>query len=211
MKKDDPTKIIEASLGHKYSEIFKRLISQKLEKSDAIIFLQGDRLDRIATVISLYEKCFAKKIFITGNNILIGKGKRKEEEDISLLEIENYLVRKNIPKEAMIIDDKSLNTFDQAVNVIRIAKKKKWSKIIVVTSPYHLLRTYLTFVQQVLKQNWPGRVIMKEAKGLSWSVLPSGRKKTAIEILKTEINKIKKYKNDIASIEAGENYLFYRK
>jgi len=63
MKKQDQAKIIEVSLGLRYADIFKRLIFLKLEKSDAIIFLQGDRLDRAKTVKELYQK--VEKPFIS--------------------------------------------------------------------------------------------------------------------------------------------------
>jgi len=189
----EPKNIIGVHLGKSGATLFTKLIKQKPKNVDAIIFIQGDRLDRAPTVKSLYKKGFAKQIIITGNNNFIGQGKRNEENDIHLSKLEKYLLTHGIPKGVITIDDQAFNTLDQAVNTIKLAKRNSWSSLIIVTSSYNLLRTYLTFAKQAKKQKWQGTIIMQLAD-LPWSTIPSGRKRTAIVLLSLELEKIKKYK-----------------
>jgi len=122
-------------------------------------------------------------------------------------EIKNYLLRNSIPEKEITVDDKSLNTLEQAQNTIKKAKEKKWKSIIVVTSPYHLLRAFLTFLRQAREMKWKGIIYMKGADKLSWFLPPSGRKKQAFEMLAKEIEKMKTYKKDIATIKQGLDYI----
>ena len=105
-----------------------------------------------------------------------------------------------------MIDDQSLNTLDQAVHTVKQAKEKSWEKLLIVTSPYHVLRTYLTLVKQTREQGWKGSIIM-QAADLRWDGIPSGREKTAEDMLVVEMEKIKQYTNDLASIEEGRRFL----
>lgn len=192
-------------LGLKAAELFSLLLQQKPAPADSIVFLQGDRFDRADKVQSLFNNALARLIFITGNNILAGRGKRYEENDVRLSKLKERLINKGIPEEAIIIDEHSLNTYDQATNTIKTAKNGKWSTMLVVTSPYHTLRAYLTFVQQIMEQGWDGKIIMQCAHK-DWNRQPSGRKRTAIEMLKVEMEKIKKYKSGMATMKQGKKY-----
>ncbi len=206
MDNNEPESIVKSYLGDEAVKLFNTLLSQEPQKADAIIFLQGDRLDRAKKVCSLYQNNFAEKIVITGNNVLIGKGKRSKENDIHLSKIKNYFLANKIPEKVITMDEKALNTKEQAINVIKLAKEKKWSKLLVVTSPYHLLRAYLTFVKQLMEQDWQGIIIM-QVVDLSWQAIPSGRSKTAMQILAIEMEKLKKYQKDTATIREGIKYI----
>ncbi len=206
MSRNSQELIINNYLGDEAVALFNILLMQKPKKADAIILLQGDRLDRVKIVQSLYKNNFARQIVVTGNNELIGRGKRNEENDIHLSKLRDYFLSHKIPEENIILDDRALNTLEQAVNVIKLAKEKGWLKLIVVTSPYHILRAYLALVRQIMEQAWQGRIIM-QAADLPWSAVPSGREKTAAEMFVVEIEKIKNYKKDIATIKEGIKYI----
>jgi|TARA_Y100000310_G_scaffold214702_1_gene215637 uncharacterized SAM-binding protein YcdF (DUF218 family) len=196
----DATKLIAEKLGVNASTLFEKLASQKPEYADAIIFLQGDRLDRAQKVVDLYKSGFSDTVLITGNNDLIGRGKRNEENDLHLDELKKYLTDNGVSGDVLIVDDSSMNTKDQAVYTIRLAKEKGWKKIILVTSPFHVLRTHLTFLKQIQEQDWDGESVMQVAD-LSWDSIPSGREKTALDMLSIEIDKIVKYKDDLSPME----------
>src|SRR3989338_7245965 len=116
----DPTAIVLASLGPGAASLFNKLLRQPPKPADAIIFLQGDQLDRAPAVVSLYKKGFAPTILITGNNDLIGRGKRNEENDVHLSQLKTYLVKHGITEGAVMVDDKSLNTLQQAVTTVGV-------------------------------------------------------------------------------------------
>lgn len=198
----------------KYQNTFKKkcielcflLLRQKLSKSDAIIWLQGDRYDRAEKPLELYRKGWAPKIIITGNNNLIGKSKRIEEENISIERMVGWLKRHSVVESNIIVDRESLNTKDQAAFVINLAKTEKWKKIILVGSSYYQPRAFLTFLKQAEQLNWRGEIINAPAT-IEWQKIPSGRKKFTWQRFNEEIKKIKKYKKDIISINTGIDYL----
>ena len=82
--------------------------------------------------------------------------------------------------------------------------------MLVVTSSYHLLRAYLTFIKQLIKQGWQGIIIM-QITDLSWRAIPGGRSKSAMQMLATEMEKLKKYQKDIATIKEGIEYIIDKK
>ncbi|TCP70731.1 YdcF family protein [Baia soyae] len=52
-----------------------------------------------------------------------------------------------LPPEAILVEDESLHTRENAEYVLDLLKKHHLSRIILVTSPFHQLRTYLTFAK----------------------------------------------------------------
>ena len=206
MKKESKsTNKVKEVLGTKGAELFSALLLQEPRKADAIVYLQGDQLDRAPKTAELYNKEYADTIFITGNNNLIGRGKRNEENDFHLDISKEYFIKHGVKEEAILIDDKSMNSKDQAVTIIKLAKEKGWNTLLVVTSPFHILRAYLTLLKQVGEQDWNGEIIMQHPD-LSWNSIPSGRVKTALVMLEEDLEKIKKYKDDIAEYKHNVTY-----
>ncbi len=52
-----------------------------------------------------------------------------------------------VPTEAILIEDESLHTRENAEYVLSLLKQHNMKRIILVTSPFHQLRTYLTFAK----------------------------------------------------------------
>jgi len=115
--------------------------------------------------------------------------------------LKKALVESGVPSETILIEDKSMNTKDQAVHIIQLAKKKNWHKLIIVVSHYHLLRAYLALVKQKQEQQWDGKLVMQAVR-FPWHRPPAGRTKSALEMLGVEIEKIKKYGRDLATIDS---------
>ncbi len=199
--------VVESKLGRQASELFNALSKQKPARADAIVFLQGDQLDRAEATASLYRDGFSDLVMITGNNVLIGADTRPDENDFGLDVLKKYLIDHGVPAKNIMIEDKSMNSRDQAENIIRIAKEKNWSAILVAVSEYHMLRAYLALVKQVMVQNWSGKIIMHGIK-FPWDSIPSGRSKTVLEMLELETEKIKKYAKDIASIQDAASMIY---
>ena len=195
MEKEDPKETVQKHLGSKGAEIFEKILLQEPQKVDAIVFLQGDQLDRAPESASLFQQGFAPRILISGNNKLVGPNTRPEE----------YLVEHGVPEAAILIDDQSFNSLGQATNIVKITKEKGWQTLLVVVSAYHALRSFLTLLKQMKDQAWSGKIVM-HAVQFPWDTIPSGRAKSAREMLTLEMEKIKKYAKDVASIEEGLEY-----
>jgi len=189
-----------------FRRLHNLILKDDLRKADAIVWLQGDRYDRAQKIVDLYNQHWGKKVIISGNNILIGSKARIGEDNISLIDMMDFLFKNSIDKKDLIIDNGALNTKEQAEHVFEIAKNKEWSKIILVGSSYYQPRAFLTFLGQAKKMKWEGEIINQPAI-IAWDQRPAGRDKTAEVIFDQEFEKIKKYKKDIASIEQGIKFL----
>ncbi len=189
-----------------FLKLYNLILQEQPQKSDTIIWLQGDRYDRGPKTLKLYKESWAPKIVISGNNILLGKTVRAGENNISLEKMYKWLVKRGVKKEDIIIDERSMNTKEQAGHIIDLAKKKNWQRIFLVGSSYHQPRIFLTFLKQLKKKNWNGKIINQPII-LDWDDVPGGRDKKTIEFLKEEVEKLKKYKNDIIPILDGIKYL----
>jgi uncharacterized SAM-binding protein YcdF (DUF218 family) len=198
--------INKMNIEKEFWKLYKLLLTDKLKKSDVVIWLQGDRYDRVKNILKIYRSNLARYILISGNNILIGSDKRIGENNISLLEMYNYLIRNAIKKDKIIVDDNALNTKDQAVHIMKIAKFNNWKRIILVSSAYNQPRTFLTFLKQAQKTKWKGKII-NQPSIIAWNKKPAGRDKTAKTIFNQEFEKIKKYKKDLVSIGQGIKYI----
>ncbi|MFH0969684.1 MAG: ElyC/SanA/YdcF family protein [Patescibacteria group bacterium] len=194
------------SAKKEFKKLYDLGLNEQPQKADIIVWLQGDRYDRANKVLGLYKQDWSKKILISGNNILIG-GKRLGEDNITLKQMEKFLLKEGIKSKQLIINDKSLNTKEQAEYILKLAKIKKWKKILLVGSSYYQPRAFLTFLKQAKKIKWNG-VIINQPAIITWMKNPSGRNKTARLIFKEEFEKIKKYKKDLASISEGIKYLY---
>ncbi len=181
-------------------QLYELLLKQKPKKSNCLVWLQGDRFNRGHKVLELFRKKISSKIIISGNNVLLDK------HNLSTGEMRRWLIKNGVEPEKIVMDNISMNTKDQARNVINLAKKKRWKNITIVGSSYHQPRAFLTFLKQAQEQKWQGRLINQPAI-LKWDEVPDGGNKTTGEYLEEEFAKIKKYKKDVATKEAGIEYL----
>lgn len=189
-----------------FKNLYNLLLKVKPKKADTIVWLQGDRYDRAFKVYRLYKDEWSKKIIISGNNVLIGNKLRLGENNISLDKMKNFLLKKGVRKKDLIIDDGAMNTKEQAEHILKTAKSKKWSKIILAGSSYYQPRAFLTFLKQAKKIKWKGEIINQPAT-IAWAKKPAGRDKMTKFIFSQEFEKIKEYKKDLIAVEQGIKYL----
>ncbi len=196
------------TLNQDLVQLYELVLNQSLAKADAIIWIQGDRFDRGSEVVDLYKQGMAKTIVVTGNNVLCGVGPRPGENDASIDELVNWLKNQDVPDKDIIVDSDSLNTAQQAKNTIQLAKEKMWKHIILVSSPYHQPRVFLTFLQY--HHVYPElKFVNRPAMDLSWDEVASGRNKTRAELVGDEARKITTYTVDVAEPKIGIEYLLH--
>lgn len=189
-----------------FFEVYHLLLSDELQKSDAIVWLQGDRLDRSKAVLQAYRSGLAKIVVISGNNVLLGPKMRPGEDNISLSEMKRYLVDQGVEPQDIIIDSKAYNTKEQAINTIKLAKERKWQSIILANSAYHQPRVILTFLKQMQIADYQLEIFSQVIE-MSMDEIPSGRNENVSSLCLNEIKKIMKYKDDLIPIKSGIDYL----
>ncbi|MGB0881511.1 MAG: YdcF family protein [Vicingaceae bacterium] len=97
--------------------------------------------DRLMAGIKLYKTGRAKKLMIVS-----GSGKIMNPEEREALFIKDYLLSIGIPPQDLIIEAKSRNTRENAVNAAKILNEKyKNGKYILVTSSLHMPRAKRCF------------------------------------------------------------------
>ena len=156
-----------------------------LSTSDAIILLEGDGFDRFRKAVSLYKQGKAPKIVFSGNITDYDYG------SFPFAEVLPRMLEAGVPEDDIIHEDKSLNTREQAVEVVRMAQERGWKKLILVASHEHQYRAYLTFLREVLDSKSGITLYNAPARNLDWFVDKGWG--TRFERLEAEILRIEKY------------------
>lgn len=171
-----------------------------IEKSDAIVCLEGDGYNRLDWTIKLFQKGLAKKIVVSG-------GYNKPPFSIQVKNFARRLIKMGIKARQIILEEKSQNTHEQAEQVIKLVKEKKWKRIILVASHFHQARAYLTFLKAMKNAKLKVYIFNAPARGLSWFEKTS-LGLTRLQLLKEEFKKIDDYmkKGHLVTIKEAIKY-----
>ena len=173
-----------------------------LSPSDAIILLEGDGFDRFRKAVSLYKQVQAPKIVFSGNITDYDYG------SYPFAEVLPRMLEAGVPEDDIIHEDKSLNTREQAVEVVRIAQERGWKKLILVASHEHQYRAYLTFLREVLDSKSGITLYNAPARNLDWFVDKGWG--TRFERLEAEILRIEKY-TEMGHLANAQEVIDYQK
>ena len=173
-----------------------------LSPSDAIILLEGDGFDRFRKAVSLYKQGKAPKIVFSGNITDYDYG------SFPFAEVLPRMLEAGVPEDDIIHEDKSLNTREQAVEVVRMAQERGWKKLILVASHEHQYRAYLTFLREVLDSKSGITLYNAPARNLDWFVDKGWG--TRFERLEAEILRIEKY-TEMGHLANAQEVIDYQK
>jgi uncharacterized SAM-binding protein YcdF (DUF218 family) len=180
-----------------YEKLLVIVHNDVLVKADAIILLEGDGYNRLNNAADLYRNGYAPIVVFSGGIRDYDYGSFPFEDCLS------RLVSLGIKRENIIHEDKSLNTKEQAIYINKLAIEQGWSKLILVASPHHQCRAYLTFLKQL-----PSDVVLMNApaRNLFWFKKEKwGRR---FDLLEQEQERIEVYsqKGDLVSIKEAIRY-----
>lgn len=182
-------------------EIFMALVDgDSVKPSDAIILLEGDGLNRYQHAVHLYKTSYAPRIVFSGGITDYRYG------SFPFSEIKPLILNEGIPESHLYYEAASLNTKQQADEIIWLCIKQDWKRIILVASHYHQYRAYLTFLKSMLMSNHLISIYNSPARELSWFAdNPWGNR---LDCLKGEFERINKYmqQGDLASYEDAIEY-----
>jgi len=129
-----------------------------IEEADAIVLLGGalrgdsrmgilpdlnQYADRLVLAVALYNAGKAGHLLLTGGS---APGSRSEAHLM-----QDVLAVMGIPRKALILEDQSTNTYDNAVNSARLLKERGLNRILLVTSAFHMPRAVPLFRNQGLE------------------------------------------------------------
>lgn len=156
-----------------------------LKPSDAIILLEGDGFHRFQKAVDLYKKGYGKKIVFSGAIV------QKEYGSYPFEEVKPIILNAGVPEEDVIHEDKSLQTQQQAVEVVKMAMENGWKRLALVASHEHQYRAYLTFLRQVLDSKSGIILYNAPVRNLDWFVDSGWGMR--FDRLRAEIERIEKY------------------
>jgi len=114
--------------------------------NDRIIFRQNT--DRIVQVVELYKMGKVKKILISGGNGSLDKDIVPEARLLK-----RYLYFSGVDSVDIMLEDKSNNTYQNALYCNEILKEKEYygKSMLLITSAYHMRRAVKCFERQGIK------------------------------------------------------------
>jgi uncharacterized SAM-binding protein YcdF (DUF218 family) len=119
------------------------IVSDSLEKSDAVVVLSGGE-GRLEEAARLYQEKMAEKMILTETGEF-----SQEYGKISEIKRFDAMLNLGIPAGAIMVTEKTVgNTIDEAHVVRKIIQPMNFNSLIVVTDPSHSLRTRLVFRQE---------------------------------------------------------------
>lgn len=125
------------------------LVEHPPEKADLIVCLTGQAIDRGLEAAELYKSGYAPRIFIgreelpEGYELLRSRGFRFPETRDLFFSMVQFL---GVPEAAMVTTDRFVgSTIVEAQMVSDLVREKSYHSLIIVTSPLHTRRAWLTF------------------------------------------------------------------
>lgn len=103
-------------------------------KADLLVALGGDDGGRANGVVELYRKGFAPMVLLTG------EGVHSKTRAHQLSWRARYLLDQGLPEQALLYDQRSNNSWDEAVNTLELMRSMKLNRVLVVSDPPHLRR-----------------------------------------------------------------------
>lgn len=189
------------------------LANGPLLSGDAVVVLCGeDSAPRLAIAAQLMRDNAAPVVVLSGGK---DKPPRWHGADTCF----PLLMGLGVSPERIITETASQDTHEQAVNVVAMADERGWKRLLLVASPYHMPRAFLTFLQAMLDRDEAGRpegveavasgmrVVPITTSQAPWGQPPEGMTLARVRLFEIELGKIERYHNHVAHPSEGTEYL----
>lgn len=181
------------------------LATGQLLAADAVVLLAGeDGIARCDFALELLRRGGAPKVLITG-------GRDEPTAIVGAERLQGRMLGKGYLPGRIIVDETAMNTRQQAEVIANMADAERWSRILLVASPYHQYRAFLTVLKALdeIERAEAVHVISVAASQAPWFQSPEGCTSTRLSLLATEFAKIDEYsaKGHVATYERGLDYL----
>jgi len=177
--------------------------NQFQEKADVLFLAAGDGNNRVPYAAKLYTDGFTPLIAIVSNDTRYDYGSSTSSD------LAAELIKHGVPEDALYTEETAGNSKSESIRMIELAKEKGWKKLLLVTSPHHQYRIFLTWLQS-MRDAGLELVLINAPAPLPWfAENPWGRR---VDLLEEEWKRIEDYqrKGDIASFADGIAYLEWK-
>lgn len=162
--------------------------AKKCHAADAVIAVSGgDTSARTQQAIDLYKQGWAPLLIFSGAAL-----DKSGPSNASVMQTQ--ALKQGVPKEAIIIEEHSATTRENAENTSKILRAQNVEDAIVVSSSYHMKRTLLEFRDQSPKVNFRAHPTNTDEQwSVWWWTTPRGWYLALSEVVK------------IAAVHLGES------
>lgn len=165
--------------------------------------LSGDGTVRADTACQLFAQGGAPLIVCSG-------GVDNPPHSLTARDLKTKLIEKGVAPGRILLENESTNTREQANNVVDMAVENEWKRLLIVASPYHVYRAFLTFLKALQEKSLTDvHLVPVAASQAKWWDTPEGTGWTRMDLLEGEFSKIDAYrkKGHVASYADGLAYL----
>jgi len=156
------------------------------QEADIIVVLGGGEKDRVRRAMDLYKGGYAGRVLLTG---LIAEAER--QGDFRLHWRVRFLLAGGVPFEALLFDDRSRNSYEEADNTAKLMTEQQWKSALVVSDPPHLRRLEMIWDRVAAQYGIEYRLIASEPKG--WDAARWWRDKVWAKFVGMELVKLAYY------------------
>ncbi len=176
-----------------------------LKANAAVVLCGEDARPRAAVGVQLLKAGAADLIVLSG-------GKHAPPRWVRALQVLPSIYASDVAPDRVVVEPDAMNTREQAVNVLAIATQAQWTRLLLVASPYHAPRAFLTFLKVVNEAGIADTlrlsvVAVNHLGGFPWSKSPDGMSTARLRLLSREFQKIDEYRNHVATYAEGLAYL----
>lgn len=182
------------------------LYNGPLLPSDALVVLSGDGTVRIDAALGALRQGAAHYVVASG-------GVDNPPHALTAHATRRYLIDNGLHPDRIIEEPDSQNTHDQAGALVRLCAEHKWARVLLVTSPYHMPRAFLTVLAELRRAGAAEKVhvLPLPAAQVRWTDKPDGLDVTRLDLFADELRKIDEYsaRGHVASYAEGLAYMRY--
>lgn len=138
------------------------------EEADAIVAVSGGNTNqRTEHAINLYKNGWADKVIFSGAD-------SDPSRPSNAANMREQALKAGVPKSAILLDETSQNTHENAVNVVKILKDINAKNVILVSSSYHMRRVKIEFSDEATDVSFRTSPVRSESVWENWWVSPRG-------------------------------------
>lgn len=173
-----------------------------LLRADAIVVLTGDGNTRLPAAIELFRQGAAPVIVVSG-------GIDDPPYAVSATKLVGQLIEKGVAPDRLWVENKSQHTRDSAERVVQMMVDEGWHRVLLVTSPYHVPRSLLSFIAVLNERGIAERHHVLSASSHCFWFRECEPDVLRVDLVEREGEKVAAYqaKGDVASYEDGLAYL----
>ena len=145
------------------------------------------RNNRVHKAAELYEQGFAPNVLLIGAGGHDAKTSHPHPSDWRI----RFLLEHGLPDNMLVFDVISTNSWEEAVNTLRLMRERNWRRVLVVSDPPHLRRLAWAWGKVFDGSGKDYRLIAAPLEG--WDPDQWWKNDSSARFVVTEVNKIAYY------------------